>query len=108
MNVTELFSAANSTASVCLWRLHGVVLDFIYLSAMGVAEIAKFTNYKGCPHTFGHVLFAFSLNPHSYLHPLFVCLRLLSPYALLLVFPLSPAVPFVMLCPDLFCVIVLP
>ena len=34
--------------------------------------------------------------------PFFVRLRLLSPSALLLLFPLSPAVPFVMLCPDLF------
>ena len=26
--------------------------DFIYLSATGVAEMAKSTNLKGCPHTF--------------------------------------------------------
>ena len=35
---------AHSTANVCLWRLHGCVLHFIHLSAMGVAEIAKSTN----------------------------------------------------------------
>ena len=51
---------------------------------------------------------AFSLTPHHYLHPLFVCLYLLFPSALVMLFPVSPAVPFVMLCPDLFCVIALP
>ena len=74
------------------------------------SDLDKITNwsntillmYPYCPP------FAFSLTPHRYLHPLFVCLHLLSPSALLLVFPLSPAVPFVMLCPDLFCVIALP
>jgi len=52
---------AHSTGSVCLWRLHGCVLDFIHLSAMGVAEIAESTNYKGCLHTFGHVIYVISL-----------------------------------------------
>ena len=28
------------------------MLDFIHLSETGVAEIAKSTNLKGCPHTF--------------------------------------------------------
>ena len=28
------------------------VLNFIHLSAMGVAQIAESTNLKGCPHTF--------------------------------------------------------
>jgi hypothetical protein len=32
------------------------VLDFIHISAAGVAEIAKSTHLKGCPHTFGDVL----------------------------------------------------
>ena len=32
------------------------MLDFIHLSAMGVAEIADSINQKGCPHTFGHVV----------------------------------------------------
>jgi hypothetical protein len=36
----------------CLWRMHGCVLDFIDLSATGVAEIAESTKRKGCPHTF--------------------------------------------------------
>ena len=47
LKVTELFSTALSIANVCLWRLHGCVLDFIHLSAMDVAEIAKSTNEKG-------------------------------------------------------------
>ena len=44
LKVAELFSMTHSTANVCLWRLHGCVLDLKHLSAMGVAEIAKFTN----------------------------------------------------------------
>ena len=72
------------------------------------SHLAKITNlsnttllmYPYCPH------FAFSLTPHRDLHSLFVGLRLLS--HTLLLFLLSPAVPFVMLCPDLFCVIALP
>ena len=43
LRVPELFSKAN----VCLWRLHGGVLDFIHLSATGLAEIAESTNLKG-------------------------------------------------------------
>ena len=38
VEVTELFSLIHSIASVCLWRLHGYVLDFICLLAMSVAE----------------------------------------------------------------------
>ena len=38
---TELFSMTHSTASVCLWRLHGCVLDFV---AMGVAETPELNN----------------------------------------------------------------
>ena len=45
----------HSTANVCLWRLHGCVLDFKHLSAMGVAEIAESANLKGCPHTFVYI-----------------------------------------------------
>ena len=60
------------------------------------SDLDKITNwsntillmYQYCPP------FVFSLTPHRYLHPLFVHLCLLSPSALLLVFPLSPAVPF--------------
>ena len=54
LKVTELFSIGHSTANVCLC-LHGCVLDFIQLSATGVAEIAKSTHLKGCPPTYGHV-----------------------------------------------------
>ena len=44
LKVTELFNTAHSSANVCLWRLDGCVLDYIHLSAMGVAEIAESTN----------------------------------------------------------------
>ena len=54
VKVTELFSTGLSTANVCLWRLHGWVLDFKHLSGTGLAEIAKSTNLKGC---FGHVVY---------------------------------------------------
>ena len=60
LKVTELFSNGHSTANVCLWILHGCVLDFTPLSATGVAEIAESTNLKGCPHTF--VSIAYYLN----------------------------------------------
>jgi hypothetical protein len=43
--------------NVCLWRLYGCVLDFIHLSAIGVAEIAESTNLKGCPHTFVYIVY---------------------------------------------------
>ena len=65
LKVTELFSTAHSTANVCQWRLHGCVLDFIHLSAMGVADIAESTYLKGCPHTFGHVVSRFMSRMHS-------------------------------------------
>ena len=35
------------------------MLDFIHLSAMGMAEIADSTNLKECPHTFGHVVYIY-------------------------------------------------
>ena len=44
LKVTELFIMAHSPANVCLWRLHGCVLHFMHLSAMGVAEIAEYIN----------------------------------------------------------------
>jgi hypothetical protein len=78
LKVTELFSIGHSTANVCLWRLHGCVLDVIQLSATGVAEIAKSTNLKGCPPTYGHVLYVKAkrnvldkyhpLKPYLFLH----------------------------------------
>ena len=33
------------------------MLDFIHLSATGVAEIAKSTNLKGCPHSFVYIVY---------------------------------------------------
>ena len=33
------------------------MLDFIYLSATGVAEIAESTHLKGCPHTFVYIVY---------------------------------------------------
>ena len=43
LKVTELFSKA-ILLHVCLWRLHGCVLDLIHLSATDVAEVAEFTH----------------------------------------------------------------
>ena len=59
LKVTELFCKGHSTANVGLWRLHGCGLNFIHLSAAGVAEIAKSTNLNGCPHTFVYIVYAF-------------------------------------------------
>ena len=53
----EFFSMGHSTANVCLQRLHGCVLDFIHLSAVGVSEKAESTNVKGCPHTFVYLVY---------------------------------------------------
>jgi hypothetical protein len=50
LKITELFSTCHSTANDCLWRLHGCVIDCIHTSGLGVTEIAKSTNLKGCPH----------------------------------------------------------
>ena len=57
LKFTELLSTSHSTANVCLWRLRGCVLDFINLSATGLAEITKSTHLKGCPHTFVDVVY---------------------------------------------------
>jgi hypothetical protein len=48
---------SSSTANVSLWILHGCVLNFIHLSAMGVDEITKSTHFQGGPHTFWHVVY---------------------------------------------------
>jgi hypothetical protein len=56
LKVTELLSKGHSIANVCLWRMHCCVLDFILLSATGVAEMAESMNLKWFPHTFGHVV----------------------------------------------------
>ena len=51
LKVTELFSKA----ILVLMFVYGdcmTVLDFIHLSATGVAEIAESTNLKVRPHTF--------------------------------------------------------
>ena len=53
--ITELLSTGHSTANVCLWRLHGCVLNFIHLSATGLVEITESTNLKQCPHTFVYI-----------------------------------------------------
>jgi hypothetical protein len=55
LKVTELFNEAillPMFVFVCLWS----VLDFIQLSATGVAEIPKSTTLKGCPHTFVNIM----------------------------------------------------
>ena len=66
--------------NVCLWRLHGCVLYFIHLSATNVAEIAESTILKGCPHTFGHVVYIHSLK-HKNVFKVLQCLDcLLSSY----------------------------
>ena len=36
--VTKLVSTTHSTANVCLWSLHGYVLDLMHLLAVNVAE----------------------------------------------------------------------
>ena len=56
LKVTELFRKA-VLLPMFLWRLHGYVLDLIHLSATGVAEIAKSTHLKGCPHTFVYIVY---------------------------------------------------
>jgi hypothetical protein len=38
-------------------EMHGCVLGFIHLSAMGVVELAKSINLKGCPHTFLYTVY---------------------------------------------------
>ena len=57
LKVTEIFSPRHSTANVCLWRLHGCVLDFIHLSTKRVAETAKSPNLKRGPHTFVYIVY---------------------------------------------------
>ena len=54
--VNELISMTHSTASVCLSRLQGYVLNFIHLLAVGVAETLEFNNYEWCPNTFVCIL----------------------------------------------------
>jgi hypothetical protein len=54
LKATELFSKAILLPTVCLWRLHGGVFNFIHLSAMGLAEIDKGL-LKGCPHIFTYI-----------------------------------------------------
>jgi hypothetical protein len=71
LKVTELFSTGHFTANVCLCRLLGCVLEFIHVSAKGVAEIAKSTNLKVCPHTFVHVVYMLthtSAHKHTHIH----------------------------------------
>lgn len=51
----ELLRTTHSTANVCLWKLHGYMLDFIHLLAMAVAETPELDHLEGCPHTFGYI-----------------------------------------------------
>ena len=51
LKVTELFSKAIVTF------VYGCVLNFIYPSALGVAEIAKSTHLWGCPYTFVSIVY---------------------------------------------------
>jgi hypothetical protein len=38
------------------------VLDFIHLSATGVAEVTKSTNLKGCPYAFIYIVLLLKLD----------------------------------------------
>jgi hypothetical protein len=38
------------------------VLDFIHLSATGVAEMAISTHFNGCPHTFVYIVYVLVLS----------------------------------------------
>ena len=51
LKVTKLFSKAILLPMFVYRDCMAVFLDFIHLSATGVAEIAKSTHLKGCPHT---------------------------------------------------------
>ena len=57
----KVFSEGPSTDNVCLRRLYSCVLDCIHLSATGVAEIAKSTHLKGCPHTAVYIVCVYSV-----------------------------------------------
>ena len=46
------------------------MLDFIQLSAAGVAEIAESTHLKGCPHTFVYVVYLSMGDNYSHPFPL--------------------------------------
>ena len=48
------------TELVFLWRLHGCLLNFLHLSATGMAEIAEDTNLKRCLHTFVYIVYFIS------------------------------------------------
>lgn len=39
--VTTLFSMTHSNATACLWRMHGLLLDFMHLLAMGMTETSE-------------------------------------------------------------------
>jgi hypothetical protein len=51
LKVTELYSKAIQLPMFVYGCVHGGVLNFIHLSATGVAEIAISTHFKGCPDT---------------------------------------------------------
>ena len=90
LKVTEPFDTSYSTATVCLWRLHGGVLDFIHLSATGVAEIAESTNLKGCSHAFVYVMYVWLVA--------YCChtkVSQMAPYSLHIALPWSKVVQYV-------------
>jgi hypothetical protein len=70
LKVTELFNKAILLPLFFLRRLHGCVLDFIHLSPTGMAEIAKSTHLKACPHTFVYIVYL-NINKltHKYTFP---------------------------------------
>jgi hypothetical protein len=51
LKVTELFSKAIRLTMFGYGDCLAVCSLFIHLSKMGMAEVAEFTNLKGCPHT---------------------------------------------------------
>jgi hypothetical protein len=53
LKVPELF---NKAILLPMFVYGDCVLDFIHLSATGVAEIAKSTHLKGCPHTYVYIV----------------------------------------------------
>ena len=57
MKVTELFSKVILLPMFVYGDCMAVCSIFIHLSAMAVAEIAKSTNLKGCPHKFAYIVY---------------------------------------------------
>ena len=62
LKVNELFSKAILLPMFVYGDCMAVWSIFKDLSATGVAEMVKYTNWKGCPHTFVHIVYC---KPHS-------------------------------------------